>query len=280
MEKKTSGIGYDFCAFLNYDFSNDFSLYEIGNYQCPPLYSYGPVIRANAIIHYVTNGEGRLVINNREFKIKEKQAFLIPAGVKAFYEADSQNPWNYIWLHLGGTMFSDIMEKAGLNEDSPVFISVSNENPLDTLFTEILLHHEQEYYCMGKLYELADYLVNYSANKQEEQINMQMNYVRKIIKFIQFKYSEPIQVTDIASALGLNRSYLTRLFKEATGSSIQNYLFSYRMKMAMKLLENPEYSVQYVAFAVGYNDSFTFSKAFKRYTGKAPRDYSLDSPIR
>ena len=277
MEKKTYGIGYDFCAFLNYDFSNDFSLYEIGNYQCPPLYSYGPVIRAKAILHYVTGGEGRLVINNREFKIKEKQAFLIPAGVKAFYEADSQNPWNYIWLHLGGPMFSDIMEKAGLNEDSPVFISTDNKNPLDALFEEILLHHEQEYYCMGKLYELADYLVRYSANKQEEQINLQMNYVRKIIKFIQFKYSEPIQVADIASVLGLNRSYLTRLFKEATGSSIQNYLFSYRMKMAIKLLENPEHSVQYVAFAVGYNDSFTFSKAFKRYTGKAPKDYYLDS---
>lgn len=274
MEKKTYGIGYDFCAFLNYDFSNDFSLYEIGSFQCPPLYSYGPVIRAKAILHYVIGGTGRLIINDSEFLIKEKQAFFIPAGVKAFYEADSSEPWSYIWLHLGGPMLSEITKKAGLNENNPVFISTGNVKILDTIFTEILLHHEQEYYCMGKLYELADFLVRNSSNRQEEEVNLQMTYVRKIIQFIHFKYSEPIQVTDIASALGLNRSYLTRLFKEATGSSIQDYLFTYRMKTAMKLLKNPELSIQYVGFAVGYSDAFTFSKAFKRFTGKSPKNYA------
>ena len=85
---------------------------------------------------------------------------------------------------------------------------------------------------------------------------------------------------NIAFALGLNRSYLTRLFKEATGYSLQEYLLTYRMKMAIKLLSENKLSVSEIAEAVGYTDTFTFSKAFKRHFGQSPSackgiDYSM-----
>ncbi len=48
-------------------------------------------------------------------------------------------------------------------------------------------------------------------------------YVKNVINYIQLKYSEPIKIDTIAMSLGLNRSYLTRLFKEATGYSPSDY---------------------------------------------------------
>lgn len=78
------------------------------------------------------------------------------------------------------------------------------------------------------------------------------------------------RIEDISYALGLNRSYLTRLFKEATGYSLQDYLLTYRMKMAVKLLIENTLSIAQIAQAVGYVDTFTFSKAFKRHFGQAP----------
>lgn len=42
------------------------------------------------------------------------------------------------------------------------------------------------------------------------------------------------------------------------------------MKTAIKLLESNTLSIQDISFHVGYSDIFTFSKAFKKYTGKSP----------
>ena len=98
-------------------------------------------------------------------------------------------------------------------------------------------------------------------------------YVKNVISYIQLKYAEPIKIEAIAYACGLNRSYLTRLFKEATGYSLQEYLIIYRMKVASKLLTESDLAIQEIANKVGYSDAFTFTKAFKRHSGKSPSEF-------
>ncbi|MCR5545651.1 MAG: AraC family transcriptional regulator, partial [Lachnospiraceae bacterium] len=109
-------------------------------------------------------------------------------------------------------------------------------------------------------------------NREIISSNLQLEYVRKTIQIIQLKYSEPLQVSYIADECGLNRSYLSRLFKDATGRSIQTYLMDYRMKNAVHLLKETNQPIQNVAFLVGYNDVFTFSRAFKKVFGMSPSD--------
>ncbi len=75
---------FDDHAFLNYDQSNDFIIYEIGNYSCPSLYSYVPVARTRDIFHFVISGCGKVVIRDKEFTVDTNQGFLIPAGEKAY----------------------------------------------------------------------------------------------------------------------------------------------------------------------------------------------------
>jgi AraC-like DNA-binding protein len=273
METKENATGYDFCAFLNYDSSHDFSFYEIGTYQCPPLYSYGTLIRSRTIFHYIKSGGGRLVLEDKEYKVSAHQGFLIPKGSKAYYEADEEDPWSYLWLHIGGPRVSEVLYQSGLDVDHPIFTPTDQSDFFETSFQSIVDNKEREFFCIGKLNELCDYLINNSSSKVLAARNLQLEYVKKTIKYIQVKYSEPVQVNDIAKACGLNRSYLTRLFKEATGYSVQGYLIFYRMKMAMQLMQDPTLSIQYISFAVGYNDIFTFSKAFKAQTGKSPSEY-------
>ena len=278
MVQDANGVGFDFCIFLDYDSSNDFTLYEIGRYNCVPCYSYGPVIRTRAIFHFIKSGKGKLVLDDREFEVFANQGFFIPAGVKAYYEADRDDPWSYMWMHLGGPKFLEIYKEAGLSESNPIFKPKGGIDLFSPIFSAIENNSHNEYLCYAKLYELCDYLVNYSTSRTEVETDVQLDYVKKIIKYIRLKYCEQIQVSDIANACGLNRSYLTRLFKEATGSSVQNYLMTYRMKAAIKLMYNPDLSIQYISFAVGYGDVFTFSKAFKKMMGMSPSDYRAQLP--
>ena len=117
----------------------------------------------------------------------------------------------------------------------------------------------------------------YGAADDVSSDNQQLAYVRTVIKYIQLKYSESINMNDIASTCGLNRSYLSRLFHNATGTTIKGYLLSYRMKTAENMLKATQHSISYIGAAVGYNDIFTFSKAFKKYSGLTPSDYRRDS---
>lgn len=270
MRTYNHALGVDFSAFLEYDQCSDFTLHEIGCYQCNPGYSYGPNIRPRPILHYVISGKGIFVLNGTRYEIKDQQAFLIPAGANAYYEADHDDPWNYCWMHISGHLLNDVLYQAGLDEKNPVFVPQEPDPNLERILNEMILDYENPYLVIAKVYEFFHYLIQNSSRKNEIKKDAQMTYVQKTIRFIQTKYSLAIKVEDIADALGVNRSYLSRLFKDATGTSIQDYLLAYRMKTAVDLLKNHNKSVSYTAFAVGYKDAFTFSKAFKRYTGENP----------
>lgn len=272
--------GCDFCKFVNYEDSDDFYLYELGTNKCEPLYSYEHLVRNRIIIHFVINGKGILRLNGKQYDVRAHQIFLIPPDTRTFYQADKDEPWEYIWFHIGGPKIPLILKEAGLTPSSPVYTPLACSDKIESLARDILDNYTRQYYCVGNLYKICDYMIENSTARQVEAYDNSLLYVKNVISYIQLKYSEPVKIESIASALGLNRSYLTRLFKEATGYSLQEYLMTYRMKMAIKMLSEDQHSVGDIALAVGYGDTFTFSKAFKRHFGKSPSecrgiDYSM-----
>lgn len=264
----------DFASFVNYEFSDDFSLYEIGKQACESGYSYGPVVRTRCILHYVFSGKGILRINQKEYTISAHQAFIIPANVLAFYQADEKEPWTYEWIHVDGPKLSQFLQESGLSENNPVFKAGDDYEIIEQIMKDLVAYHEKQYFCIGKIYELFDYIVSHSTiEKNRKDISKKLIYVKKIINYVQLKYCESIQVEDIAHACGFDRSYLSKVFKEATGQTLQQYILSYRMKKACELLTQHNHSIQFIAYSVGYGDVFTFSKAFKKLIGLSPSEY-------
>lgn len=264
---------YDECYFLNYDTCTDLQLYEIGRQACPPSYSYGPIVRNHFIFHYLFEGKGTLHLNGNQYHICAHQGFLISPNILAYYEADSKEPWSYAWVHLDGTKATDYFAQCGLSVEQPVFTPLHISSEMDHIMSQLLENNTRELFCIGKIYELFDCILTYSATKAPTTIDARLAYIKKIIDYIAIKYSEPVHMNDIAHACGLERSYMTRLFKDATGQTPYEYLSLYRIKKACHLLQHDNASIQNVAYAVGYSDSFTFSKAFKRSVGVSPSEY-------
>lgn len=265
--------GCDFCKFVNYENSDDIYLYEVGNCACEPGYSYEHYVMNRCILHFVIRGKGRLVLEGREYPVHEHQAFFIPENTHAFYQADWEDPWEYGWFHVGGPKVIPLLKQAGIHCENPVFTPLSCAEEIEALAFDTIRHHQREYYCIGNLYKLLDYMITYSKDRVEKPVDNSRQYVKNVISYIQLNYTDPIKIEAIAYACGLNRSYLTRLFKEATGYSLQEYLTNYRMKMAAGLLLETSLPIQIIAAKVGYGDAFTFTKAFKRHTGKSPTEY-------
>lgn len=272
-EHPTEIVGADFCKFYSFDGYNDMNLCEIGSNQCAPGYGYGPLVRRQNIFHYVLSGRGELTINDKKYKIGPHQGFLIPDEVLAYYQADYDDPWCYEWIHLDGPKANEAFAMAGLSKTQPIFTPESESEQFEKMFIDLFSNCDKEYYCMGKSYEILDFIATHSSKRVETTANRQLEYVRQIVRYIQTKYYERLRVEDIASLFGLNRSYMARLFREATGRTVQDYMLTCRMNEAKRRLTSTEDTVQYIAYAVGYTDSFTFSKAFKRFTGLSPSEF-------
>lgn len=264
---------YDQCYFINYDFAFECVIYEVGSHACPPGYSYGPIIRNHYIFHYILSGSGTLTLNGQNIKVKAGQGFLITPGAMAYYVADKDTPWHYMWIHLDGPSAPSFFQMLGLDAQSPIFSPVKDNPDITKVLFEMLEHNTQPYYCVGKVYELFDALHQSIGESDRKAPKSQLQYIKRIIEYIRVKYSDQLTATEIASSIGLERSYMTRMFKAATGQTPMEYLTTYRMKRACELLTEGKLSISTIALSVGYTDSFAFSKAFKRVIGQSPSTY-------
>ena len=79
---------------------------------------------------------------------------------------------------------------------------------------------------------------------------------------------------DIAKALGLSKSTLTRRLKTMTDKTPLEILSEFRLNKAKNMLEKSEESVSEVAYKVGFNDPLYFSKKFKEAFGVSPSKFS------
>jgi len=97
-------------------------------------------------------------------------------------------------------------------------------------------------------------------------------YVRRVKDYIKSSYMRSIRVEEIAESLNLDRRYLSRIFKNETGRTIQDYIISVRMKEAKRLLDEG-YGVCETANFCGYSDYSNFFKLFSRECGESPSKY-------
>ena len=99
------------------------------------------------------------------------------------------------------------------------------------------------------------------------------DYVQHILTATESRYSEKISIESFSEELGVSASYLSRKFKEATGSTYLDFLNKYRVQKAIKLLETGKYKIYQVSDMTGFSDYKHFNTVFKRYTGSAPSEF-------
>ena len=90
----------------------------------------------------------------------------------------------------------------------------------------------------------------------------------KAIRYIERNFRE-CQAAEVAHALNINENYLSRLFKNETGTSLNHYIIQRRIAEAKKLLYNGV-SVKDTCTSSSFNDCSNFIRTFKKFTGMSP----------
>jgi len=87
------------------------------------------------------------------------------------------------------------------------------------------------------------------------------------------RFSENLQIDALAGAAGLSPRHFKRRFKQATGEAPLGYLQRVRIEQAKRRLETTRDTMNEITWQIGYEDSSSFRRLFKKFTGLAPREY-------
>ncbi|MDD4688442.1 MAG: helix-turn-helix domain-containing protein [Eubacteriales bacterium] len=146
------------------------------------------------------------------------------------------------------------------------------------LFSKVLIREpkgiQEKVEMLVKLFTLFLYESDYQFTESIYSNHI----VNQAISFINRNYTAQLTLELIANSCYCNASYLSRNFKNSTGTNISEYINKVRIERAKTALRFTEKSITEIAYEVGYGDTAYFSKVFKGIEGITPKKYkNLDN---
>ena len=117
-----------------------------------------------------------------------------------------------------------------------------------------------------QLSELLNRLVTEESNAEPE-------VVVKAKRFVNTHLEDKISLEDVANHVGVSPYYFCKVFKQAAGMTLTEYVNRRRIEWAKRQLANPRSRVTEVAFDVGFQSISQFNRSFLKYVGESPTRY-------
>ena len=97
--------------------------------------------------------------------------------------------------------------------------------------------------------------------------------VNSMIQYVKEHYKDKIRLSDVSQSLNYSETTLKRRFKTKMNITFNTYLNAYRVKKAIELARNSDYSIQEISSRCGFSDYKYFSVVFKKYTNFSVLDF-------
>nr|WP_294894529.1 AraC family transcriptional regulator [uncultured Pedobacter sp.] len=235
---------------------------------------------ADNIFIYCLKGKGWYVIGNKKYIVYPNQFIHLPATTEYMrYGADEDDPWTIYWVHYCGKDLSDFNHSLSITVDNGPTDIVFNEKALN-IWNDMYLSLEMGYSRdnlsnanMCLYYFLATFLY---PNKHLSSAHLsEVDMVTKTIHFMRSNIGRRVSVEEFSSIHYLSASHFSLLFKKSTGMSPGDYFIQLKMQKACQMLYNPSNRIKKVAYELGYNDPYYFSRIFKKFMGISPEKYRI-----
>lgn len=257
----------------------DIYLSTCGVQNCLPNHSYGPGQRDDYIIHFIFGGKGIFQTGGKTYELGDGDFFVIFPDTEVYYKADNDCPWDYLWVGFQGVKASTYLKQAGIDSEHQTGC-FPNTSFILTCIQQMMLARNLTYHNELKrqaallqiLAALMEYHHSTLSDKEQNDYPYRI-YLRQAIDYMNKHLKDNIKISDVAAHIGIDRSYLSSIFKNTLEISPQEYLVTLRMNHAVDLLQTTNNKIGAIASDVGYSNPLTFTKMFKQYKGMSPSEW-------
>lgn len=254
--------------------NQDLCVNSFGHSVTAPCHKCGPAVRSYYLIHYILEGKGTYTTGNTTYRLSAGQGFLIEPDRLTSYVSDEKDPWTYVWVGFSGKNAKDLIYSVGLSQEQPLFRCEKKECMKEYVMNMIYHNHssvEDTYYTQGMLFLILSAIA--ASNRDTLPPTAGNQYVEQSISYIQNHITESLKVEDIAGYVGLNRTYLSMIFKKHTGMSPLKYIQAFRLTKAKNMLESSSLPIYSIAYSCGYQSAESLIKIFRQRYQMSPAAY-------
>jgi AraC-like DNA-binding protein len=223
-------------------------------------------------IVYISEGKGVFTSENITYSVKAGSVLLILPGIKHLYRPLLETGWHEYWVGFKGAYFSGLIKEGRFSPDQ-VFFQIGLHDSILSLFNLIFdeIHAQRPLYqikaCAAILSLIAEVL---TRDRRKEQLNSYQKTVEKAKCLMESNVFSAINLPSISEQLGISTSRLNEIFKTYTSMTPYQYYIQIKIYKAESLLEQQDLSVKEVAYKMGFEDQYYFSRLFKNKTGVSP----------
>ncbi len=132
--------------------------------------------------------------------------------------------------------------------------------------------------CKAWLLVLLNVLIQEFRDSALERVELlrrqqQVTRLKPVFDLVRERYAARISLSAAATLCSMSKAVFGRVFKEASGMTLGNYLNHVRMTHAVELLEETRDSIAEISLRLGFSDQSHFCRHFHRTFGCSPRHY-------
>lgn len=236
-----------------------------GHYVTGPGWSDGYVRKSFLELFWGVRGEGEFRREGAARILKPGEVWFYFPG--EFHDIHRRTPvWEYYWLTIDGANLPELIEQFQLPRES----RYAGSCPVDlfeNLMQEIRSCSRRGEFCAGAdAYKILSLAMAGADTANRELCDAFEALVRE-------RCCDPeLSVEQISRELRVHRSTLHRTVTEHFGCPPQEFLISYRIQNALRLLYETRDRVQEIAEATGFRDQNYFARMFRLRLGKSPTE--------
>lgn len=234
------------------------------------------------VCHY---GTGEVILEEKHYQFTDNSIVIIPPklphttnsteGTKSFWE------WMYFDIE---TVLDDMYPHDALAVSKmknkvyqyPLAFDVEEQPVMFAILNAIVQEMKEKRYMYRESIKglLRAFIVELlRIRKDEEQLNrikQKMVIIEPAIDYVEEHYQEVVKISEMAEACNISESHFRRVFLESMNMKPLDYVNLVRIQKACSLIKKTDYSMETIAFQVGFENVSTFNRNFKKVLEMSP----------
>lgn len=222
-------------------------------------------------LYFIDEGEMEVTVNNhRSFLKKGQMSVALSYDAHAYKTPEYSRSSVLIIPSFMCKDFGDVVKDKAVI--SPFIFDTDIVAKIKQYIAELIEPEINSIKLSGLLHLILGTILDvlYFENSQKPA---DKDLASQILFFINENYKNELALADIAANFGYSVSYISRYFKDSFNIGFNQYLNILRLKTALQLMNENQYSITYCATESGFSSMRTFYRVFSDEFGCSPREY-------